>query len=284
MSKNISSTVANTMSALAVVPDEWDDDDATWTLKIDNDPSKDSSLVQPISVTILPKKKEYKNHYSIYPYFMAGLEGTVFREMFPFSEYPLADLKKTLEMQGGLVQYISTVRSYVKSLFYVLKSTKYYNPIVKSRVPLKKGDIIDQKLLSSVKNEDRIKVYRLFGFQGHLGPKKINDDVKRDELLEKLKNIMYDTTTLTIFVVLLMQRLFIDIDEEIIRNACIELKRMTDYEYKSYQLSDKWYHDAKWQKLRYVYGEGLIDNIGGGCGGITREMGCAMKKATSFQK
>ena len=98
MTKNIFSTVTNTMLALADIPDEWDDDDATRTLKIDNDPSKDSSSVQPISVTILPKKKEYKNHYSIYPYFMAGLEGTVFREMFPFSKYPLADLKETLEM------------------------------------------------------------------------------------------------------------------------------------------------------------------------------------------
>jgi hypothetical protein len=267
-SMNIIITTNMSVAILKALPvlENWEDEDENWDIAIKSlSQSIDSSLSPPSSVSVpLPiqsKKREYKNYYSIYPYFLAGLEGTVLKEMFPSSEFPLGNLKEAIKIPNGLLQYIITVRSYVKSVFYVLKSTKHYNPVTKSHVPPKKTDRIDPMLMSSVKSEDQLKVYHLFGFQGHIGSKKGDEDIKRDELLGKLKNIMYDTTTLTILVVLLMQRLFIDIDESDIRNACIELKRRSDYENKSYNLPSRWYHDATWKKLRYVYGESFFDNL-----------------------
>jgi hypothetical protein len=203
---------------------------------------------------------------------MAGVEGTVHKELFPKSQHPFADLKELLTTPEGIEQYIHTVRnSYIKPLFYVLKSTRFFNPMTKMRVPIKKGERVDPNL-AYVSIEDQKKVYKLFGFQGHVGSKKVDEDAKRDELLEKLKGILYYTPTLVTFIHLLLQRGYIFIPEHEIRRMCEQLKQREDYDFKSFCLPAKWYHDASWMKLRYVYGGSTLDKIGGGDGGISNDM------------
>ena len=69
-----------------------------------------------------------------------------------------------------------------------------------------------------------------------------------------------------------------------IRSACDKLHNLPDYDYKSYRLSSNWYHDPLWKKLRYVYGESVLDSVGGGDGGITHDMALCVTKASSYQK
>jgi hypothetical protein len=272
------------------VLDNWDDADAEWDVAI-------QQLLQPVKIEIKPETptistpfvepqpKHYNNPYTIYPYFMAGVEGTVLKELFPMAEFPIASLKHSLGDSDGLINYVASVRLYINSLFYILKSTKYYNPSTKTRVPPKtKNERIDPNF-AYVSLEDQLRVYRLFGFQGHIGQKKADEDNKRDELLGKLKSLLYDKQTLTIFVILLLKRINITtISETEIRSVYDYLRSRPDYENKSFRLSSKWFHDASWQKLRYVYGGSSLDRIGGGDGAITGEMAACIYKQTTFIK
>lgn len=225
-----------------------------------------------------------KNTYGMYPYFLAGVEGTVQKELFPRADFPLGNLKNALTTQTGINNYVDVVRNHIKSMFYVLKSTKYYNPVTKSRIPPKKKEYVDPNFQHVALN-DQLKIYKLFGFQGHIGSKKDDEDAKREELLEKLKFILYDTNTLIIFVELLLQRIYVTVNQTDIRKACDSVKTRSNYDNKSYGLSQYWYHNASWQKLRYVYGGGSLDMIGGsGDGAIPIEMQSSILKTTTFQK
>jgi hypothetical protein len=158
----------------------------------------------------------------------------------------------------------------MKPLFYVLKSTKYFNPISKMRVPVNKKERVDPTMYTHVSLEDQQKVYRMFGFQGHVGPKKSNEDGYRDELLCKIKAILYEPATLTTLILHLMQRSCIEVDVVEVRRICEGLRLRSDYDVRAYGLPEKWFHDATWIKLRYVCGEGQWANFGGGDGQLDR--------------
>jgi hypothetical protein len=231
----------------------------------------------------IKQKKGIRNPYAKYPYFIASVKNTVAKSLFPKAEHPLGNLKESLKTPYGLTNFISEVRNqYIKPLFYVLKSTAYFNPITKTRVPIKKGERIDPNL-AFVALGDQVKVYKLFGFQGHVGSKKTDEDSKRAELLDYLKYILYDTNTFINFIQILLQHLFVEVEETDIRRTCETIRLRSDYEQKSYGLPEKWFHDAKWKKLTYVYGGSTIDNIGGGDGGFSLEMMQCIKKTAAFQ-
>ena len=254
-------------------------------------PLSTSSSSSPVTVAELIQidvkmVQKYRGVYDKYPYFMAGAEGTVMRSMFPRAEFPLAELKKTLE-SNGLLTYANTLRNYIKSLFYVIKSTKYFNPVAKTRVaPKSKNERIDITLVQNVTIEDQIKAFKLFGFQGHVGgAKKDDEDSKREELLDTLKNILYNTQTLSIFVHLMLERICISFSYHDIQGACQQLKNWAaDYDAKSYNLPSSWYHDSKWAKLRYVYGASRFDNMTMTDGQLNTDIMCSMLKAQSYKK
>ena len=282
------------MTALVLqqpILDNWEDNE-NWdfvlpALQPTLSPQVPTTISEPIPVISEPIKQStfIKNCYEMYPYFLAGIEGTIKNELFPRAQFPIRDLKKFIETQTGLLHYVRQARNYIKSMFYVLKSTKYFNPVSKTRVPpKKKGEYIDPNF-QFVNISDQLKVYKLFGFQGHIGPKRADDDAKRDELLDKLKEILYNKNVLTHLVQLLLYRMdhsHLDSKDRIL-NTCEQLTTTNDYNYKSYSLSDQWYHGANWKKLRYVYGEGHLDQIGGGDGAITREMEISIYKACSYR-
>ena len=269
-----------------VVLDNWEDNDTMdFVLPAlqSKQPSQVSTAIEPV-IQAPVKKPSFKNCYEMYPYFLAGIEGTVKNELFPRTECYVRDVKKFTETPSGLLLYARHVRNYIKSMFYVLKSTRYFNPISKVRVPpKKKGEYIDPNL-QYVNLEDQLKVYRLFGFQGHIGPKRDDEDAKRDELLDKLKDILYNKNVLTYLIQLLFYRVdrneFVSGDR--ILSACEQLPTTNDYNYKSYSLSDQWYHGTNWKKLRYVYGGSHLDKIGGGDGAITYEMEMSMHKSSAY--
>ena len=287
--------MATTTTKIIPILDNWEDEDADWELAIKSlvvPQAETVEEIKPLVIATLVETKidalveasKLKNPYSIYPYFMASVEGTVLRELFPKSQYPIADLKHLVSTPEGLCCYVQCVRNrYIKPLFYILKSTKYFNPLTKTRVPPKKGERVDPGL-AHVTIEDQKKVYNLFGFQGHVGSKKIDEDVKRDELLDKLKSILYDTPRLTQFIQLMLYRKDIHVEAISVRQSCEQIKTCEDYGYKSYSLSGRWYHDASWQKLRYVYGCSSLDKLGGGDGGIPHEVTVCMQKQGSYQK
>ena len=274
-----------------IVLDSWEDND-NWDFVLPALQSKQPSdaptpvVSEPTHVIQNPVKKStyIKNCYEMYPYFLAGIEGTIRNELFQRTEYPIRDLKKLVETSIGLLHYVRNVRNYINSMFYVLKSTKYFNPVSKTRVPpKKKGEYVDSNF-QFINIQDQLKVYRLFGFQGHIGSKRDDEDVKRDELLDKLKEILYNKNVLTYLVQLLFNR--IDKNEFVSRdrilNSVEQLTTTNDYNYKSYSISEQWYHGTNWQKLRYVYGGSHLDKIGGGDGAITYEMEISIRKTSAY--
>ena len=280
----------------ANVSDNWDDEvELELSIIADPPPSppplSTSSSSSPVTVAELIQAdvkmvQKYRGMYDKYPYFMAGAEGTVMKGMFPRAEFPLAEFKKALE-SNGLLTYVNTLRNYIKSLFYVIKSTKYFNPVAKTRVaPKSKHERIDITLVQNVTIEDQIKAFKLFGFQGHVGgAKKDDEDSKREELLETLKSILYNTQTLSIFVHLMLERMSISFSYHDIQGACQQLKTWaTDYDCKSYNLPSSWYHDSKWAKLRYVYGASRFDNMTVTDGQLNSDIMCSMLKAQSYKK
>lgn len=244
-------------------------------------------IATPKDVSTLPTptetKLQIKNIYNMYPYFLASVQGTIPKDLFPRADFPLGNLKQSLTTQTGINNYVHAVRNHIKSMFYVLKSTKFYNPVAKTRVPPKKREPVDPNF-QHVALKDQLKIYKLFGFQGHIGSKKGDEDSQRDELLEKLKNILYYTNSLIVFIELLFMRIEISVDQSDIRRACEQLKIQSDYEQKSYGLSANWFHDPSWQKLYYVYGKGALDNLCGGDGGIPNELQHLIMKADSYHK
>lgn len=277
------------MSAIVLnmIPESWDDVEeldleASFSVPVPTPPVP-PSVVASVKASATETRIPVKNIYANYPYFLAGVEGTVQKDLFPRAEFPLGSLKQSLTTPEGLNNYVQCVRNYIKPLFYVLKSTKFYNPVTKTRVSPKKTDRVDPNF-QYVSLSDQLKVYKLFGFQGHIGSKKDDEDAKRDELLEKLKNALYNTNSLIVFIELLLIRLFVTVSQSEIRMACEKIKERSDYDQKTYHLSANWYHDASWQKLRYVYGASMLDNLGGGDGGIPRELVASIAKASTFKK
>ena len=91
----------------------------------------------------IKQKKGIRNPYAKYPYFIASVKNTVAKSLFPKAEHPLGNLKESLKTPYGLTNFIAEVRNqYIKPLFYVLKSTAYFNPITKTRVPIKRVSVL----------------------------------------------------------------------------------------------------------------------------------------------
>lgn len=240
-------------------------------------PSDNTEADEPIK-----QKKSIKNPYARYPYFMASVRNTVAKSLFPKAEHPLGNLKDILKKSSGLINFMAEVRNnYIKPLFYVLKSTAYFNPITKTRVPPKKSERVDPNL-AHVALGDQIKVYKLFGFQGHVGIKKTDEDNMRTELLDYLKYILYDTNTYINFIQILLQQLIVEVDEDDIRRTYETIRQRSDYEQKSYGLPEKWFHGATWKKLRYIYGDSAMDKLGGGYGGIPDEVVKCIINSTAY--
>uniref|UniRef100_A0A6C0JJW0 Uncharacterized protein n=1 Tax=viral metagenome TaxID=1070528 RepID=A0A6C0JJW0_9ZZZZ len=278
----------STFIETSIDEDEWETAVLNFKLPITEVSPVTTASVSPIPSDTeadepIKQKKNIKNPYAKYPYFIASVKGTVAKALFPKAEHPLGSLKDSLKTPYGLTNFMSEVRNnYIKPLFYVLKSTAYFNPITKTRVPPKKSERVDPNL-AFVALGDQVKVYKLFGFQGHVGSKKTDEDSKRAELLDYLKYILYDTNTFINFIQILLQHLFVEVDETDISRTCDIIRQQSEYEQKSYGLPEKWFHDAKWKKLTYVYGGSTIDNIGGGDGGFSLEMMQCMKKTAAFQ-
>jgi len=276
-----------------IVSDDWESFDMdSAVFSVAKQPSEKvivaSAPVAPDVVTSKKVSEALRNAYVKYPYFIASIQGTVLRTMFPKADKPGGELKKMLESGSvsGLTEFVVTLRNgVIMPMFYVLKSTKFFNPISKIRSnPKKSKERFDPMLLNSVSLEDQVKMYRLFGFQGHVGPKKDDEDVKRDELLFKLKNILYDADVLCHLVQMLFGRLEISIDTDVIKRVCVSLRGRSDYETKAYGLPSRWYHDSTWAKLRYVYGEGSWANFGGGEGQMSRDLDAMNRAAQNFVK
>jgi len=228
--------------------------------------------------------KRQANPYNKYPYFMAGVQGTLLKQLFPLAKFPEGELKKRVETEPTktLTDIVMAVRNdYIMPLFQVAKSTRYFNPVTKTRVPAGKKERVDPNL-AYVSLDDQLRFYRLFGFQGHLGTKKMDEDAKRDELLELLKQVLYHPPALVYIIQILLGRMSIEVHESDLNQIC---RQICEDKRKSYGLPAKWHHDSSWKKLHYVYGEGSLANMGGGGDGqFDREMMRQAMAAESFIK
>ena len=279
----------------AELSDSWEDD---WESTVETfveslkAPAPQVNEVKTLpKVTTAPPTKTFsqrKNPYAKYPYFMAGLQGTLLKQLYPRSALPIGDLKRDLASgKLSLQDVVIAVRNdYIMPLYNVTKSTKYFNPVSKMRVPItNKKERFDPKLLTHVSLEDQLKVYRLFGFQGHQGKKKSDDDSNRDELLAHLRDILYNADELAYVMALLLNyRMYVDVDEAVLKRVCSDLHTHERYNEKSFTLPAKWFHDATWKKLNYVHGESKLDNFGGGDGQMDRDLAAMMVKADSYKK
>jgi len=286
------------MSAIimkAEISESWEDD---WESTVETFVESLKPPTQPVNevktlpmVTAAAPTKTFsqrKNPYAKYPYFMAGLQGTLLKQLYPRSALPIGDLKRDLASgKLSLQDVVMAVRNdYIMPLYNVTKSTKYFNPVSKMRVPItNKKERFDPKLLTHVSLEDQLKVYRLFGFQGHQGNKKSDEDSNRDELLAHLRDILYNSDELAYLMAILLNcRMYVDVDDADLKRVCSDLRKHERYNEKSFTLPAKWFHDATWKKLRYVHGESKFDNLGGGDGQLSSGLMSLMATADSYKK
>lgn len=227
-----------------------------------------------------PRRNESAKLYNMYPYFLASVSNSTLN----YLDTNIADLKNNFGTSITNEDIVYAIRTgYIVPLFYVLKSTKYYNPISKTRVPVAKNERVNRELYG-VSESDQKKVYQLFGFSGKL-PKKTTEDNQRDELLTKLKNIMYNENTLCDFVELIFKMWNIEFDEREIRSAIENIKSRKDYSYAQYILPRSWYYNSAWTPLKYVYGQSAFDNMGRDAedgGQITREIAASLTKQSKY--
>ena len=194
-------------------------------------------------------------HQYRYAHFVPSLKTTVLKTMFPKSQQPLSDFKKNMSLE----QYILSVRNeYVLPVYYVLRSTRFFNPIAKKIVNRSKKEYMDPNN-KWVTLEDQRKVYQLFGFSG---TSQHSDDILREEIQEFLKNILFQPTHLCALIVHMIQNVMqMEVNETEILEKCQELQKKPEFSYKSYKLPEKWFYDSTWKKIK----EEIM--IGGGEGG-----------------
>jgi hypothetical protein len=284
----------------AVVPDAWEDD---WESSVD---SFVNSLKPPSPPSPQVRKEEVvpqapaiqstkittfgKDYYEKYPYFKAGLHGTLLRQLYPDATKPLGELKRDLASgKITLSDIVMAVRNdYIMPLYNVAKSTKYFNPVARKFVPQDdKRERVDPKLRTHVSLDDQLRFYRLFGFQGHQERKlKGDEDAIRTELLGHLRDILYKPEYLEALIrILLCGRMYIEVDSEALKKACVDIQLHESFDKKSYTLPTKWFHDPTWKKLRYVYGKGIFANLGCGTESqFSSELMEMAKRENSYKK
>jgi len=203
-----------------------------------------------------------RNRYGNYPYFVPSLKTTVVKTMYPNSLCPLGDLQCDFasSLEKTLLEYVLCIRNvYLSSTYNVLKSTHFYNPISRTRVPRKKNERADPGF-SWVSLKDQRCVYQLFGFSGSNSM----DDGFRLEILEVLKKLLYEQNLLVDLVMYLLDSQNIDLGVGDVERICQTLPQRADYAYKSYTLPAKWFYNSSWKKLSNV---SHFDSICGGEGG-----------------
>lgn len=234
-----------------------------WNLEHWDDEVPETSTNSPITVeeVNVPEEKTvivsvsvpsvtYKNRYE---YLIPSIKTTVLKTMFPGSAHPVRDLKETMS-KGRLEEYILCVRNeYLLPVYYVLRSTRFFQPIAKKMVTRSKKEYVDPNF-KWVSLEDQRKVYKLFGFSG---TSQSNDDMLRDEIQEHLKAVLFEPTQLRAIISYLMRCMEITVDEGDIQEICQKLEKG----HKAYKLPEKWFHDSTWKPVKY----GPI--IMGDCGG-----------------
>ena len=235
--------------------DSWEDDLPEVSPKEEILAKEEPKIEQPQYVV--------RNRYGNYPYFVLSLKTTVLRTMYPKSLFPLGDLQRDLASlrDKTLLEYVLCIRNvYLSSIYNVLKSTYFYNPITRTRVPRKKNERADTGF-SWVSLEDQRRVYQLFGFSGS---NITVDDVFRLEILDMLKNLLYQQNILVDLVMYLFDSQNIPLDLGDVQRICQTLPQRADYAYKSYKLPEKWFYNSSWKKLSNA---SCLHIIGGGEGG-----------------
>ena len=249
--------------------DSWEDEVVEVSVAVPETkvPSRSSSKVVPVVVES-GESLVMRNPYEQYVYMVPSLKITVLKTMYPQSSHPLGELQRDLKSDGTLgrtlLEYVLCVRNaYLLPVYSVLKSTHFYNPVTRTRVPRKKNQPMDPGF-SRVSVEDQRKVYQLFGFSGS---QSLMDDNLRVELLEVLKNLLYQPLVLAKLVVYLLQSQEVDIDMSAVSLVCKTLPDRADFGYKSYKLHEKWFHHPSWKKVVAGCSVLISSEIIGGRGG-----------------
>jgi len=242
--------------------DSWEDDvPETETLqKVQQQQQQELVQQRDSSGVVVPVVVEsgeplvVRNPYEKYVYLVPSMKTTVLKAMYPQASHPLGELQRDLKsdrtLNRTLLDYILCVRNaYLSPVYSVLKSTHFYNPITRTRVPRKKNEPIDPGF-SWVSLEDQRKVYQLFGFSGN---KPALDDNLRGELLEAIKNLLYQPPVLAKLVMYLLYAQDIDIDMSAVLSVCKTLPDRSDFAYKSYKLPEKWFYNPSWKKVAVGY-------------------------------
>jgi hypothetical protein len=178
------------------------------------------------------------------------------------------NLKTNVKSQ--LFDYVLCVRNgYIMPLYYVMRSTRFFNPISKTRIHRKKNEYIDPDF-KWVSLEDQRKVYQLFGFGGTTHSQMFDDSL-RNELQDILKDILFQPTSTALknLVLHLLRRMDIDITQHIetVERICLGLSQRPEFSHKSYKLPEKWYYNTTWKKVQQ-YNEPIIIGGEGGRGAV----------------
>lgn len=228
---------------------DWNLD--SWDVEIPETETESTTHTEPTAPAPTETTPEIvRNPCDKYPLLLASMETTVLKTMYPNSAQPLQTLKTNIHNQ--LVEYILCVRNvYVMPLYYVLRSTRFFNPISKTRIHRKKNEYIDPDF-KWVSLEDQRKVYQLIGLTG-TNHSQIFDDNLRNELQEVLKEILFQPTGIAIkqLIVSLMYRMHINVDASLlqeIEQICQGLSKRPEFSHKSYKLPEKWYYNISWKK------------------------------------
>lgn len=192
--------------------------------------------------THVPSVVVYKDRYE---YLAPSIMTTVLKTLFPKSTHPVRDLNETMSM-ARLEEYIRTVRNgYLLPTYYVLRSTRFFNPIAKKILLRSKKEYVDPNY-HWVSLEDQRRVYNLFGLSGNQS----YDDILREEIQEYLKTLLFKSNHLCALISHLMKCMEIKVDVCDIQEMCQQLEKMPEYTHKSYKLPEKWFHDSKWKPLK----------------------------------
>ena len=105
-------------------------------------------------ITKLSQDERYEN-------LVKSMKMTVLKRMYPRCEHPLGELKK--EISRNLYNLILCIRNeYVLPTYYILRSTRFFNPIARKIIKRSKKEYIDPNN-KWIKIEDQEKIYELLG-------------------------------------------------------------------------------------------------------------------------